>query len=108
MTLDAAAIAVFLEEVRAADLAGPDATEAFRIHWLGRKGRMKDILEAFRSVPGPAKREMGQLINGLKAAIEERLAEALAAGATTREPAAVLEDWTRPSGAVLPLSLIHI
>ena len=102
MTLDAAAIAVFLEEVRAADLAGPDAAEAFRIHWLGRKGRMKDILEAFRDVPGPEKREMGQHINGLKAAIEARLAEALAAGATERVQAAVQEDWSRPSGAVLP------
>ncbi len=42
MSLDAAALEVCQAEVRAADLASPEAAEEFRIHWLGRKGRMKD------------------------------------------------------------------
>lgn len=102
MSLDAAVLEACQAEVRAADLASPEAAEAFRIHWLGRKGRMKDLLEAFRGVPGPEKREMGQRINALKTDIETRLEEALAAHAGTVVHDGPAEDWTRPSGAVLP------
>jgi len=62
-------------EASAAALETPDAVEAFRLQWLGRKqGLLKAISDAWlKSAPAEAKKLIGQRFNTLKAAIEERL-----------------------------------
>ena len=52
-----------------------DAVEAFRIEYLGRKGKMKDLMVQFRDVAPENKRELGPLINKVKTSVEERVAE---------------------------------
>lgn len=61
------------EEVQGMEAAPEGGVEAFRIAYLGRKGRMKLLYEALRSVPNEQKREAGQAINGLKKLIDERI-----------------------------------
>lgn len=91
-------------EVDAAELATPEAIEAFRVAWLGRKGQMKDLLAQFKDVPGPEKREVGQALNALKTRIEERVAAASAAGSAVELPA--WGDATRPAGGI-PVGTHH-
>ncbi len=70
-----------LAEVRsaAAGLANPEAQEAFRLVWLGRKqGRLKLLSEAWlKSAPPEAKKALGTRFNMLKSEIEVTLRSAL-------------------------------
>ena len=91
-------------EVDGAAFEGPEAVEAFRVAWLGRKGRMKDLLAQFKDVPGPEKREVGQALNALKTLIEEKVAAASAAASAVEVPA--WGDSTRPAGGV-PVGTHH-
>src|ERR1700761_7276800 len=84
--LDSAFAAISREvESSAAALASPEAVEAFRLHWLGRKqGRLKAISDAWlKSAPAEAKKLIGQRFNTLKATIEERLETAGKASGTS-------------------------
>jgi phenylalanyl-tRNA synthetase alpha chain len=57
---------------RAASLDGPDAVEAFRREWLGRKqGRLNEVSGRWlKSAPPEAKRSIGQRFNELKKQVE--------------------------------------
>ena len=73
----AAAFSKLTDEVQsgASALTTPEAQEAFRVHWLGRKqGRLKLISEAWlKSAPAEARRPLGIRFNELKQAIESAL-----------------------------------
>ena len=71
-----------LAAVHAADLTTPDQVEAFRIDFLGRKGKIKDLMAAFKEVPGPEKRELGPLLNALKQAVDQKIKNAQAVTTT--------------------------
>ncbi len=74
-----AAFGTLAEEVRteAAALTTPEAQEAFRLHWLGRKGgRLKLISEAWlKSAPAEARKPLGLRFNQLKGQIEQALTQ---------------------------------
>jgi len=77
--LDQAFAAISREvETSSASLATPEAVEAFRLQWLGRKqGRLKAISDAWlKSAPVEARKLIGQRFNTLKAEIEQRLVQA--------------------------------
>jgi phenylalanyl-tRNA synthetase alpha chain len=40
--------------------------EEFRLHFLGKKGKMNELFAAFKEVPNESKKEFGQAINTLK------------------------------------------
>ncbi|MBV8630719.1 MAG: phenylalanine--tRNA ligase subunit alpha [Silvibacterium sp.] len=65
-------------EASSAALSTPEAIEAFRLQWLGRKqGRLKAISDAWlKSAPAEARKLIGQRFNTLKAEIEQRLEHA--------------------------------
>ena len=48
----------------------PDALEAFRIEYLGKKGILNEFFTAFKSVPNDQKKSFGQAVNELKSAAE--------------------------------------
>ncbi len=82
------AIAAVLAEIEAAPLDSPDAAEAFRVRFLGRKAGAVTALFGRMGEADPAERRaLGQRLNALKAAAEARLDAAAtsgpAAGATT-------------------------
>ena len=93
-----------LAEVAAAELPSPEAVEAFRIKFLGRKGKIKDLMADFKAVPGAEKRELGPMLNQLKQAVEQKVVEAQQENVV--RPEASGEDATRPSGGV-PMGTHH-
>ena len=97
-------INTLMGEVANAALTTPESVETFRIAYLGRKGKMKDLMAAFKEVPGDQKRELGPMLNALKQAVENKVREAQQA--TVAQPQATGEDATRPSGG-LPLGTHH-
>lgn len=95
-------LAALQREVDQVVLVDAGAKEQFRIDWLGRKGRMKDLLAAFKDVPGPEKREVGLALNALKTAIEAKLEADDLAGDSGQEVAPAVFDATRPAGGWMP------
>ncbi len=74
--------------------------EEFRIKILGKKGELNALMEEFKQVPAEQKRELGQKINALKQAAQERintLKASLGSGAGVK--VAAVEDMTRPGSA---------
>ena len=87
-----------LAEVAAVELPNAEAAEAFRITWLGRKGRMKDLMASFKEAPNEEKRELGKLLNELKGGIEARIESVGSAGSGPLGSGSSGEDLTRPAG----------
>ena len=97
-------IGQLMAEVSAAEFAGVDEVEAFRVAYLGRKGKMKDLMAAFKEVPGDQKRELGPMLNALKQAVEDKVKAASGAAVAKVKTSGL--DATRPSGGV-PLGTHH-
>ncbi len=49
--------------------------EQFRIKYLGKKGVISELFEQFKSVPNDQKKEIGQALNRLKTAAQNRIEE---------------------------------
>tara|TARA_B110000285_G_C15093418_1_gene600463 strand:- start:187 stop:1209 length:1023 start_codon:yes stop_codon:yes gene_type:complete len=101
-----------LAEVAAVDLASAESAEAFRIEWLGRKGRMKDLMASFKAAPNDEKRELGKLLNELKGSIESRIESVSSEDSNHAGGSSSGEDLTRPAGGVgigthHPLSVVR-
>lgn len=94
-----AKIQEYLHEVASATLLNAEAAEALRLRFLGRKGVLNDLFAAFKTVAPEERKEVGQLLNQLKTAVEAKL-EALAAVKPKVRIAA--EDVTRPGWGVAP------
>lgn len=97
-------IEALLKEVAQVQLSGPEEVESFRVSFLGRKGKMKDLMAAFKEVPGEEKRELGPMLNGLKQAVEAKVKEAQQSTSTAAQASGL--DATRPSGGV-PVGTHH-
>ncbi len=81
--------------------------EAFRIHYLGSKGRIKTLMEEMRQVSNERKREYGQLVNALKQQAEEKYQALKTALEAAAEKSSALDmDLTAP-GEPLPLGSRH-
>lgn len=95
------------EEVRQSEFHSPEEVEQFRIEWMGRKGRMKDLMAAFKEAPNEEKRDLGKLINEFKQLVEGRVAHGvqLAESAADEQKDAEF-DWTRPEGG-MPVGAHH-
>ncbi len=63
-------------ETRLADVSGQDSLEAFRVEFLGRKGRIPQLFKSMGQIDAESRGEAGRLINELKdratATFEER------------------------------------
>jgi phenylalanyl-tRNA synthetase alpha chain len=89
-------IAAHLAEVENFDSTTPDEIEQFRIKFLGRKGIIGDLFDAFKQLPGEEKKTLGKPLNQLKTAANQKvesLKEKVSAG-TSGE--AKQFDFTRP------------
>ena len=84
-------------------LTTADEVEAFRIQWLGRKGKMKDVMADFKAAPNEEKREL-KVINEFKQQVEQRVAEGASSQSQATSDGAPQYDWTRPGGG-LPVEL---
>ena len=87
------------------------AVEDFRVKFLGKKGVLNDLFEAFKAVPNDEKKAYGRAINELKKTAQEKvnaLKKSLLIGQTGRAESI---DHTRPGDPFLvggrhPISLV--
>jgi phenylalanyl-tRNA synthetase alpha chain len=94
-----------LGEIAAFSANTAEEVEQFRIKYLGRKGILNDLFEGFKQVAPEQKKVLGQELNKLKNAVQDRL-DALLQATTTASASSEGFDWSRPTGAV-PLGTRH-
>jgi phenylalanyl-tRNA synthetase alpha chain len=82
----------------AAALSDPDAVEAFRLQWLGRKqGILTEVSSRWlKAAPAGAKKAVGERFKTLKSLVESLLEAAAGAGPTNAALAAEAIDITLP------------
>ena len=85
-------------EVHATSFANADEVEQFRVAYLGRKGKLKNLMAEFKSVPGADKRELGPMLNAFKQLVESKVKEAQEVAQDVSLSSGL--DLTRPSGGV--------
>ena len=101
-----------IQEVDAFVAQKADEVEAFRIKLLGRNGELKELFDAFKSVPNEQKKEFGQKLNELRTKAEEKvnlLKEQLGGSSKKSDKQ---QDLSMPSepfelGARHPISLVR-
>ncbi|MDR0437711.1 MAG: phenylalanine--tRNA ligase subunit alpha [Bacteroidales bacterium] len=64
-----------LEESQRFQASTLDELEQFRVKMLGKKGELNDLFEAFKTVANEEKREIGQKLNILKTAVQDKIDE---------------------------------
>ncbi len=64
-----------LEEVKTLAAAGEQELEALRIAYLSKKGKINELMTAFRDVPAEQKKEVGMRLNVLKTAVQDKINE---------------------------------
>ncbi len=103
-------IAIILDDVKAFKADNIDQLEAFRIKYLSKKGIITDLFTDFRSVAPENRKEMGQLMNSLKTAVQEKIVSIKNSFDNTVENV-VKPDLTLPSSSPLgsrhPLSIVR-
>jgi len=99
-----------LEDVKAFNAANIEQLEAFRIKYLSKKGIIPALFTDFRNVAPEHRKEMGQLMNGLKTAIQDKIIS-LKEGLESTIESTDTPDLTLPSSAPLgtrhPLSIVR-
>lgn len=104
-------ISTLLAEVRELRAANEAEIEAIRLKYLSKKGLLNDLMAEFRTVPNELKREVGQHINELKTALNDRMAELRQQVATTEEDHSDIDLTRTPYPVELgtrhPLSLVR-
>lgn len=68
--------ALYLEKI--ATVESNEELEQVRLEFLGKKGKVTELMQGLREVPNDQKREVGALINELKQKVEKDLQEKLA------------------------------
>ena len=95
-----------LAELAAADT--PEMLEAWRIAYLGRRGRLTQMLRGVGALSPDERRSVGSAANRAKALLEQRLAErqtALKQATLDAAPDAIdvtLPGWPAPVGGLHP------
>ena len=89
----------------------PEAVEAFRIKYLGKKGLLNIFFSEFKNVPAKEKKHFGQAINELKTAATEKVQFLKNSLEAEKKQNKVYGDLTRPAeplelGARHPVSLV--
>ena len=107
-------IAALAAEITTADLSSTTHLDAFRISYLGRKGRLADLFDQLKTVPADQKRAIGQQLNALKQDAQARFDTAQQAAEATADntPANPNFDYTLPPvpnalGTRHPLMLVR-
>ncbi|MCD8071701.1 MAG: phenylalanine--tRNA ligase subunit alpha [Alistipes sp.] len=86
--------------------------EEFRIRLLGKKGEVSALMEEFRSVAPELKREIGQRLNVLKTAAQDKVNALESEFSGKQASGGTIEDMTRPGtndplGSRHPISLVR-
>ncbi len=99
-------IEAYKAEIAAVTPVSADATESFRIKYLGTKGLVKELMGYMKDVPVDQKKQAGQLLNEFKLFTEEKYNELKAVSGEGSGQAETSFDFTLP-GDPLPLGSRH-
>lgn len=96
----------YLQEIALFEPTNSDEIEQFRIRFASRKGLMNDLFEEFKTVPNDQKKALGQELNKLKQAVQEKLEnlQASSGKGTVSIPSGL--DFSKPTGQI-PLGSRH-
>lgn len=99
------------EAVSAEKAMNSSELESFRIKYLSKKGLIPELFEDFRNVPSDQKKEVGQLLNNLKNAAQDKY-NSLKASILTSAEKKIDTDLSRPSfpfkpGTRHPISIVR-
>ncbi len=98
------------QQVSAFTAVNLDELEALRIKYLSKKGEISLLMNDFRNVPNEEKREIGQLINVLKASAQDKINELREALSNTQSETSDMDCTRTPDPIALgtrhPLSLV--
>ena len=104
-------INALLKEVETFSAKDREELENFRIRFLGKKGEIPALFADFKSVPPEQRREMGQLINTLKQAVQHKIVVLKEQFDTQTGSQETGWDLTLPASAPLgsrhPLSIVR-
>lgn len=104
-------IADYLKEVEAFTAEKPEELEAFRIKFLSKKGLIPALFADFKSVPQEERKEMGQLINRLKSAVQDKIIQLKDVIDSSTDGAGSGFDLSLPAASALgsrhPLSIVR-
>jgi phenylalanyl-tRNA synthetase alpha chain len=105
-------IQTYLAEISDFSISSPAELEQFRLRYLGKKGILNDLFAGFREVSNEEKKAVGQLLNQLKIAVQEKIEFLKATFETVDENPLAGADLTRPAnhiqpGARHPISIVR-
>lgn len=100
-----------IAEINTSKIANQQDLEAFRIRFLGSKNVIKNLFSELKTVPNEEKKEVGQQINALKNAAQERF-DALKATLSDSDSSKEKIDFSKPGepvelGAQHPINLVR-
>ena len=83
--------------------------EAFRLRFLGKKGKLKELFDSFKNISNDNKKDVGRAINTLKKRVQEKIDSLKSKGCSYSKEGEV--DFTRPVvlsnlGSQHPISII--
>jgi len=103
-------ISSILEDVKAFTAENLEQLEEFRIKYLSKKGVVPALFADFKTVAPEERKEMGQLMNGLKNAVQEKIVS-LKEGMQKTSEDVDKPDLTLPANSTLgsrhPLSIVR-
>ena len=101
----------YLEQVAAFTAENLEQLEAFRIQYLGKKGLIPALFADFKSVAPEDRKAMGQKLNQLKTAVQEKIVTLKEQLDQQQETSGSQQDLTLPSEQLLgsrhPLSVVR-
>ncbi|NOX86181.1 MAG: phenylalanine--tRNA ligase subunit alpha [Chlorobi bacterium] len=101
----------YLKEVEAFSAGNLEQLEQFRIKFLSKKGLIPALFSEFKNVPPEDRKELGQLINSLKQAVQEKIVALKTEIEQKSETTSTDLDLTMPVtdnlGTRHPLSLVR-
>lgn len=104
-------IAKIREEIEAFVIENEQTLEQFRIQFVGRKGRLAELFEGLKDVPNELKREVGQALNAVKNAAEEKFQNAQESFNSKKSKVEIPSDLTLSGpfaqGTMHPLTLVR-
>lgn len=104
-------IEALITEINTSKIANQQDLEAFRIRFLGSKNVIKNLFSELKTVPNEEKKEVGQQINALKNAAQERF-DTLKATLSDSDSSKEKIDFSKPGepvelGAQHPINLVR-
>ena len=103
-------ISEVIKEVKKFSPKTKEEVETFRLRFLAKSGILNSLFNEFKDIPNQEKKEVGQMLNKLKALVKEKTTIALLYNETEKK--AGLKDLSRPAannsiGSRHPLSIIE-